>query len=395
MNGGRLAWANSLRGIAAATVMVGHVMVGTISMQRIAEASVRYPVGQQLVDDLGVERAVDWLGFDFMGAGVCLFFLLSGLVISRSLRRYSRGGFLVGRVLRLLPTFAAGYAVILVAVAALALATQRPVPVGPGEALGVIPGLPQLVGVDVIPNDVAWTLIVEMVFYVVCVVLHRTLLDRAWVLLAVAAGCVAVQQAFLQVTPQSYPLAGIRDLVLVAVPFIPILLMGVRLDSLDPRQGIPPRDWAVLGLLVAAFWWMTGFRVWWPFSPLGTQGAGMSYQITFVLTIVAFIAVWRWADPRFDGPVLRWLADISYPLYVVHLMIGWVLILGLAGAGVPVPLAQASAIVAALGLAWILHVLVEQPSHRIGRQWARQLSPESSLDPTDHQASATVNGRER
>ena len=81
MSSGRLVWANSLRGTAAAMVMVGHLMVATIVIQRIAEDSVRAPAGTQLVDSLGIARAVQGLGFDFTGAGVCIFFL-SGLATS-------------------------------------------------------------------------------------------------------------------------------------------------------------------------------------------------------------------------------------------------------------------------------------------------------------------------
>lgn len=43
--------------------------------------------------------------------GVGAFFLVSGYVIALSVERYSRRGFLVGRLMRVLPTFAAGYLV--------------------------------------------------------------------------------------------------------------------------------------------------------------------------------------------------------------------------------------------------------------------------------------------
>ena len=177
--------------------------------------------------------------------------------------------------MRLLPAYAAGFLVILGAVTALALATHRPAPVGPADLLGIIPGLPQLVGVTVIPNSVAWTLVVEMAFYTVCLVLHRSLLGRRWVLLSVAVGCIVIQQGFLALDLRTYPLAGLSDLMLVAVPFIPILLIGVGLDSLDPGRRISGRDWTALLLLVGSFWWMSGFKLWWPFSPSACRAPGL------------------------------------------------------------------------------------------------------------------------
>lgn len=375
----RLPWANSLRGVAAALVLIGHLIIGVVPMQLFAQSSVRFELSQPLNDDLDLQRL--GTGIDMMGAGVCLFFLLSGLVISRSLRRYSRSGFLVGRCLRLLPTYAAGYLAIVAAVSALAAINGRPHPFGWGEVAGLVPGLPQVLGLSVIPNDVAWTLVVEMTFYSLCLILFRRLLTSAWVLIGVAFGCVAAQFILLHVTWQAVPFAGLRDLWLVALPFIPVLLIGVRLDGVDPRRGLSWLDAAVLVVMVAAFLWMTSFRVWWPFSPLGVNGAGLTYQLTFVLTIVVFIVIWRWAGQRFDGPFLRGLAAISYPLYVVHLMVGWVLILGLAAAGVPLIAAQAVALAAVVVLAWLLHVGVEDPSHRVGQRWARALSRSSSDAP--------------
>lgn len=113
---GREAWANSLRGIAAAAVMLGHLVGATVLLQAWVGETVGFPPGPQLTDPFGLAHLLAAGGLDLMGAGVCLFFLLSGYVIARSLRHYTRSGFLVGRLLRLLPTYAAGYLLIVTVV---------------------------------------------------------------------------------------------------------------------------------------------------------------------------------------------------------------------------------------------------------------------------------------
>ena len=91
-----------------------------------------------------------------------------------------------------------------------------------------------------------------------------------------------------------------------------------------------------------------------------TEGFAMARSIVGLLVGIGLV---------FPGiELLRWLADVSYPLYVVHLMVGWVLILGLVGAGLPLLLAQLIAIASTLLLAWVLHVGVEAPSHRVGQR---------------------------
>lgn len=382
----RLAWANSLRGLAAVMVMVGHLFIGVVALQAYSETIVGYSPGVPVGDALHLAWLADLLGFDVMGAGVCVFFLLSGLVISRSLGRYSRRGFVVGRALRLLPTYAAGYAAIVATIAGLALLTGSDVPVGPADLLGLVPGLPQLVGVTTLPNSVAWSLVVEIAFYGVCVVLYRRLRAGGAVLLAVAAACVIGQQVLLRFSASSYPVVGLVDIGLLITPFLPVLLIGVQLDALMRRQGPAWVAWTTVVLLTAAMVWMTQFRILWPWSPVGVNGAGAAAQATYVVTIVVFILIWRSSPARFDGPVLRWLASISYPLYVVHLMVGTAVILLLVGLGLPGWLAQLTGVTAAVLLAWGLHHAVEMPTHRLGQRWARRLSPE----PVDVPPTATV-----
>ena len=376
----RLVWANSERGIAAALVMVGHLLVATVLLQPWIEEKIGFAAGRPLTD-YGQVALSTALGVDVMGVGVVLFFLISGLVIARSLRRYSRRGFFVGRCLRLLPTYAAGYALILLV---LVLATRL---VGvewhpdTGDLAGFLPGLPVLLQVPSVPNSVAWTLVVEMVFYAVCLVLYRRLLGSAWTLIAIAGGCILIQAMLLNIGIPS-ALAGLGDLVLVALPFLPVLLIGVHLaDPALPRGGLV-QLWPVLPLTAASVW-MTGFRVWWPFSPLGLEGAGVGYQLTLVATVLLFVLVWRVAPERFDGPLLRRLADISYPLYVVHAMVGWIVILLLVRLGMPEWVAMAVAVAVVAVVAWGLHVGVERPTHRWGRSWARRLSCEPTQASTD------------
>lgn len=366
----RLIWANSSRGVASAAVMLGHILVAVVVLQSWVEDSIGIDVGRPLVD-YGLAAATRATGIDVMAAGVCLFFLLSGLVIAKSLERYNRRGFLVGRCLRILPTYAAGYGSILLVLMASrsALGTGRIV--GLADLVGLIPGLPTLLQVPEVPNTVAWTLVVEFTFYGLCLVMHRRLLEGPWSLLAVASACVAGQWALLAIAPRGM-LAGASDLLLVALPFLPVLLIGVLLSERRAWWELWPA-----GPLIAAFLWMTQFRLWWPFSPLGLEGAGIGYQMAFVATIGLFVWLCHAAPVSFDGPILRWLADVSYPLYVVHAMLGWIVTVLLVRRGIPEWGALVAAVAVVLLVAWLLHVFVESPTHRWGQTLARRLSGQS------------------
>jgi hypothetical protein len=100
---------------------------------------------------------------EFGALGVALFFMISGYVIAISLDRYSRRGFIVGRFMRVLPTYAAGYLVSCVVVWAVSDPGHELIPTH--VLAGMVPGLPVLVGVPAPADGIVWTLIVELVFY--------------------------------------------------------------------------------------------------------------------------------------------------------------------------------------------------------------------------------------
>jgi peptidoglycan/LPS O-acetylase OafA/YrhL len=76
--------------------------------------------------------------------------------------------------------------------------------------------------------------------------------------------------------------------------------------------------------------------------------------------------------PRlFRWPFAR-LADISYPLYVVHGILGYSIIAASLQAGLAAGLSIVLAITGVVALAALLHVAVERPSQALGKSLAKR-----------------------
>ena len=77
--------------------------------------------------------------------------------------------------------------------------------------------------------------------------------------------------------------------------------------------------------------------------------------------------------------MLDWLADISYPVYAVHPILGYTLMYLLVNMNVPVP----AIIVIVLGVviftSWTIHILIESPMLKIGKNLANSVFPKDFI----------------
>jgi peptidoglycan/LPS O-acetylase OafA/YrhL len=361
---GRIEWANSLRGLAAMSVLIGHFAGTFWTHQGVAASLARQPPLYSGAEGIPLfARFVDWLPISLGGFGVTIFFLLSGYVISISLASYSRTGFLVGRVMRLLPTYAAGYLVTCAVIWAVSD------PKGELSAVnvitGAVPGLSILVGIPAPKDGIVWTLVIEIVFYAFCLAFHLRLASCWKTVAGIAVLCAAAQWLIMPV-PVKSSWHGLIYVTLLACPFLPVILIGVVLASY--RRG---------GFSAFEAKWLFAFLVSMHLILMYTSTLAptpLKFKITSIVSILIFTGVWAIAENWRQNRLSKFLADISYPLYVSHPVLGYALLSVLAANGMLSGVAVLIVTMVAILAAWFLHLAIEKPTHRLGRRWARRLS---------------------
>ena len=95
-----------------------------------------------------------------------------------------------------------------------------------------------------------------------------------------------------------------------------------------------------------------------------------SYTLALLVFGVSYAFSNRWPSNR----VLSYFADISFPLYVIHAVAGYVALGIMAAQGVPPIVALGCALAGALMISSLLHFGVEMPTHRLGQRLARTLT---------------------
>lgn len=294
--------------------------------------------------------------------GVVLFFLISGYIITHTAMRETVWAFVVKRAMRIFPPLAVatGVAGLLLVVADRTDTTLFGVNGG-----GVVHWASSLVLLDgfvgdVRALDVTWTLVIELFFYALTAALmqatRRRPLWSTWIMVA----------AWLAVTwvGVSVNVPGINDTLPV---YAGVLIVG-RVIYLAQRRIVSGGDAALLSVVAGGSFLLSmetlehGYLI----APGGWPG--IEPLVTYALAAIIFLVGMRWNPMKVVQP-LRWLGDISYSLYLLHLPVGLTVLNVLSSEGVNIELATLLAILAALAAATVSYLLVERPSQSLARRF--------------------------
>ncbi|GAA2246378.1 acyltransferase [Herbiconiux moechotypicola] len=352
----RLASLDGLRGLAAVVVVVGHAR-----LVLLGDPTFVWPVPAELVE----------AGSAVGGRAVWLFFVLSGLVLTRLAQRsgFEYGPYLLSRLVRLYLPVAAAVAFTIVT---MLLVPRTGTGFGPWidthpERFRVTDVVADLTLVSGVSGNLSplWSLQWEVLFSML-LVLYVTVLRRAPWWCAVAAGVVtsaagaAIGSALLQ--------------------YLPMFAIGVglafgweRLGSAIARfrrvvSGGPATAIAVAALAAAACQpWATGQLLRAGFTPSVVNALAVGADAVASLLAAVVVTLVVGFDPvlqrLFSSPPFLWLGTISFSLYLIHEP---VLIAAARLAG-PVPLTVGVSLLLCLAVAVVFQRVVEGPAHRLSQ----------------------------
>lgn len=344
----KIAFVDILRGIAPLLVLWAHLGGWWLSVR-----NVQSPLQQTWIDRVGAPLHL-WQDGGYLG--VLIFFLVSGFIISHVSMRESQLEFAIKRAFRILPLYWVGIGAIFV----LALATPQlglPMVLGPqSEQLdfwGTLTFVNWFVGQPTVLS-IGWTLFIELLFYAVILVVmplsRRNPLGASWLALLIS---LAVYMYCMR-APAMMPF-------LWTWMYLPFLLVG-RAFWLSWAQRTTATQAlffgaSAFGVFVLMFMTIAAGRL---LSP-GVEGL-----VSHLIAIGLFGAL-CFAKVR-EIPPLRFCADISYSLYVLHAPVGSFMLDYLTGvAGLRYEMALPIVVVALLALSWVSFQLLEKPVQWVGR----------------------------
>jgi peptidoglycan/LPS O-acetylase OafA/YrhL len=382
MAGARIEFAHLLRGVAAGTVVLSHL---TYLIWRQPEAIgqlIAYPPVRRIVQGAEFAPITDFgLPYFWGYFGVALFFLISGFVIPFSVSSSSRSGFVTARLFRIWPTYLVGLTVAVACIASNSMLAKNPFPLSSMEILTnalIVPRWPTLTrSID----GIIWTLEVEIFFYAVCALLmdHIRRFDRRiflWAAVVVPLAFVAGWKGGLLIHV-GMPIYALANWISTVPVYICFMLCGVAFYYHYQGRFSHIGLLIAQGLLLAVF--VTGMHI----GVLALQGwsTPICFLIAYGVFTLGYVARERVAAlPHWASRPFYWLADISYPLYVIHAVLGYTILAHAIEAGAPAWVAVAVALTAVLTLAVLVHLSVELPSRWYGKALAGKMFPAWDLN---------------
>ena len=363
----RIWFAQALRGVAALIVVLEHLTQDWINAQDLVERvaftepikALPRPPFHEVVQQLAVHQITPGI------FAVGLFFLISGFVIPFSLERRTLRGFVVRRFFRLYPTLWLCIAVTVVFVVLLSTRSGLPYSfatlVTNGLLVNVYTGHPHV-------DPVYWTLAVEELFYLcAALVASKRLLNRRTTVV-VLAGVLALVAVWIgnprtptPANPEVVDNYVVRFLFGFNSTFVIFILVGVVFHQ-HYRRLWPTRDCLAIGAGLVVLYYVCLKN-----GPFPGNQSAVFFACSFA-ALAVFFTLYAARDWIPYSRVADGLAEISYPLYLLHTVVGWLLLSSLTRATGRFYVALAITIPAVFVLATVVHFVMERPSMELGRR---------------------------
>lgn len=357
----RIEFANNLRGIASFFVLISHLIILFWLHQDTVQKLTGMPFYQGEVPAISIFLLNNQI-INYGGFGVALFFLISGFVIPFALEQQKNIQFVINRIFRIWPTYIAGLSITLAAMLIAHWYFKTP----------FIPTLKNIIYNMLLIFDlagghcidgVAWTLVIEIKFYLLMMLVPRLLRDKAMSYIIITA-LIMVYTMFLAFYTTD---VGITFYTKVSklFMFITFMFLGTGFYLLY-RNKMKPSYFVLFTIYLLTLFFTQGYFNHYLF-PDG-QGVKSAYLSAFIIFSLFYVMQDKIIFPK----IFNLLADISYPLYVIHSILGCIY-MHIFLSYLPYPnLALSTCVIVVICIAYLLHKIIENPSNQLGKHLGKK-----------------------
>lgn len=295
-----------------------------------------------LIDNVHTQTAI---------VGVLLFFIITGYLIALMLERYTPAQFLVNRLFRIFPTLI----VCILINSAFVYFTQgitfKPINFFASMTLTYsILLVPPIMGI-------LWTLVVEVVFYLLAAIIRKFDIYRLIYLYAAIFAIIIVSAQF----KNSYTLTLAYNF-----KFVSYILIGSAIYLSENLKNLYNKIMLILSAAVFTFITFKLYSI--QFNDTTTYpNIGTHFVVLFIFISLYMIEIKFPVLLEFIAHSLSFLSEMVYPIYLLHVSIGLGFMYILALKGFDQYLIIAGGVIASIIISKIVNIVIEKPAINLGK----------------------------
>ena len=313
-----------------------------------------YPIMQRIHLDIGK-------------LGVSLFFLITGFLCNNSLRKQSPGEFFINKIIRIYPVYIVGFSMTYLAIFLYLRGTGQEFPYDFKNWLIQVSLLREWFWMPSI-DGLSWTLEQQMKFYLLIMFLailkkqqNAKMLILLGIILAVTSQLISVNMDRMYQANMTFWWRFGSGVLMASVCLI-YMLIGAAIYQHQNGCWTTVKLMIVLLVLYCCFVFAAV-----SFTTDATELV-LNYSIGLFIFLSCYILSKNGGTTVFRWRIVSFLSKISYPLYVVHGIIGFIIMTWLYNLGWNSYLCFSTAVIVVVFLATILHALVEKPAGKLARR---------------------------
>lgn len=300
---------------------------------------------------------------------VPFFFLVSGFVVTPIALKQGTGRFALNRLIRVYAPML--FVVLLTAL--LMVVSLHPPSTGQSQDLNPLTILTNttlvnyLIFPQVVLIPVAWSMIIEVIFYVLLMVVLPVLRRSVWL-------AIAVELTFIFVVLMSRSQFGPSwSLFAVNVSYLPVMIIGQTIWATTSKR-IPLWTGALFGGCAWSLYVLADI--------IDVGRVDTSYNLAMAFAVICFLMGMFAEDKLKQRKIWTALSERSYSIYLLHMLVTFVL-LQLLRPAVPLPIALLIVIPVVFGVVEISYRFVERPSHALARRLSHKPKTPPKPEPAD------------
>ncbi|QPG28477.1 acyltransferase [Pantoea sp. SM3640] len=299
--------------------------------------------------------------FNYGPFGVSIFFLISGFVISYSIKKKSRFAYLKSRAMRIYPTYIA------CSVIMMAIYTISHYYWGSNPEISLTRFLLNATLLSSIFNYesidyVNWTLSIEIKFYLCCAMLYGAIKSARITHVMALPFMIMV----LTLVTSHFQIGSSEqghfsfDALKIEMMYVSYMVLGILINFLFEKK-IPVGEFIASTFVVALC-----ISISWRVGPQANQfiGTGINYIYGYIFFFTAFLMNSHFKDNK----LMSFLSEISYSFYALHSVIGYCILIWLESIGVPYLYSILIAFILVMLISCIMYATIEKKTIMLSKK---------------------------